>query len=75
MSVNKKYIKSTITTCTTLRNNYVRLTSSKCRFHEKILHLSSSLWKNGWLDLDAVWSDGSAGSEDEAARRDWRLPC
>ena len=39
--------KSTITTCTTLRNNYVSLTSSKCRFPEKILHLSSSLWKNG----------------------------
>jgi len=36
MSVNKKILKSTIITCTTLCNNYVSLTSSKCRFHEKI---------------------------------------
>jgi len=36
-------------------------------------HLSSSLWKNGWLDLDATWSGGSAGSRDEAIGRDWRL--
>ena len=27
------------------------------------------------MDLDAVWSGGSAGSKDEAIRRDWRLPC
>ena len=59
--LTEKNIKSTTSTCTTLRNNYVSLTSSKCRFHEKILYLSSSLWKNGWLDLDAVWSDGSVG--------------
>ena len=26
------------------------------------------------MDLDAVWRDGSAGSKDEAVRRDWRLP-
>ena len=24
--------------------------------------------------MDAVWSDGSAGSKDEAVRRYWRLP-
>ena len=24
--------------------------------------------------MDAVWSDGSAGSKDEAIRRYWRLP-
>ena len=36
MSVNEKIIKSTITTCTTLNNNDVSLTSSKCHFHEKI---------------------------------------
>ena len=25
------------------------------------------------MDLDAAWSGGSAGSRDEAIRRDWRL--
>jgi len=43
-------------------------------FTQEGKHLSSSLWKNGWLDLDAVWSGGLAGSKDEATRRDWRLP-
>jgi len=40
--LTKKNIKSTITTCTTLRNNDVSLTSSKCHFHEKINTSSSS---------------------------------
>jgi len=26
------------------------------------------------LDLDAFWAGRSAGSKDEAVRRDWRLP-
>jgi len=34
--LTKKSIKSTITTCTTLRNNDTSLTSSKCHFHKKI---------------------------------------
>jgi len=32
--------------------------------------------KNGLLDLDAVWTGGSAGSKDEVSRprRRWRSP-
>jgi len=72
--LTKKIIKSTITTCTTLRNNHVSLTSSKCRFHEKINICPARFGKTVDVDVDAVWSGGLAGSMDEAVRRDWRLP-
>ena len=36
--------------------------------------LSGVLWKNGQLNLDAVWGDGSSGYKDEAGTWGWRLP-
>jgi len=51
----KKY-KSAITTCTTLRNDDVSSTSSKCRFHERETpeFISQLLWPPNSPDLNPV---------------------
>jgi len=62
--VTEKNDKSAIITCTTLRNDNVSSTSSKCRFHEKKEKCQSSfrcyLWPPNSPDLNpvdySVWS-------------------
>ena len=57
--LTKKIIKSTVTTCTTLRNNYVSLTSSKCRFHKNVLVVEKWLTRSGCrLEWWVGWVQG-----------------
>jgi len=45
-----------------------------CSMSHLSVRLSGVLWKNGWLDLDAIWGGESVGCKDEVSSWDWRLP-